>query len=458
MNENKKTITIGGVALCLALLALIMSPRTVTPDAFFDQGEVFFPEFTDPNEATSLEVVSYNEEIGSPILFKVMFTKGTWKIPSHYDYPADGKDRLAKTAAGVIGIKKDDYRTDNLADHKACGVIGPLDDSATSLTGRGQRVTIKNANDKILADIIVGNTIENRPGFRFVRLPDQKRVYAVRIDIDISTNFSDWIESDLMQVQQNKINKVVLQDYSINERTLQIIQKDIVTLTKDGNNWSANKMRSAEEIDRTKMNSFLGALDNLSIVGIRPKPAGLSSALSNVNANMRISQNDAKSLQSKGYFFTGDRSLRSNEGEIQVLTDDGIYYTLRFGEIVYGTGAAVSAGSGGEELTEGTGENRYLFISSSFVEDQFPEPPKPADVSFESKPDSLWSNSDRENKDLKEEHDTWVEKIENGTALSLELNQRFAQWYYVISSDIFDKLDLSRNNFIKEKEKTSSDI
>ena len=173
---------------------------------------------------------------------------------------------------------------------------------------------------------------------------------------------------------------------------------------------------------------------------------------------MRIGQNDAKSLQSKGYFFTGDGNLRSNEGEIQVLTDDGIYYTLRFGEIVYGTGAAVSAGSGGEEMTEGTGENRYLFISSSFVEDQFPEPPKPADVSFESKPDSLWSNSDRENNTLMEEHDTWVEKIEIGTTLSLELNQRFAQWYYVISSDIFDKLDLSRNDFIKEKEKTSSDI
>ena len=457
MNENKKTITIGGVALVLALLALITSPRSVTPDAFFDQGEVIFPEFTDPNEATSLEVIGYNEETGSPIPFKVMFTQGIWTIPSHYDYPADGKDRLAKTAAGVIGIRKDDFRTDNLSDHIACGVIDPLDDSATSLTGRGQRVTIKNANDKILADIIVGNEIENRPGFRFVRLPAQKRVYAVRMDIDISTKFSDWIESDMMKVQQSKINKIVVQDYSINEQTRQIVRNDVVTLTKDENKWLPDKMDSTQEIDMTKMNSFLRALDNLSIVGVRPKPAGLSAVLSNTQGNIRINQNDAQSLQSKGYFFASDGSLRSNEGEIQVQTDDGIYYTLRFGEVVYGTGVAISAGSSGDEMKEGTGENRYLFISSSFIEDQFSEPPKPADLSFESIPDSLWSDSDRENKNRKDEHDIWVDKIKKGAELSQELNQRFAQWYYVISSDIFDNLDLSRSDFFKEKESTSSD-
>ena len=55
MNENKKTVIISGVGLFFALLALIMSPRTVTPDAFFDQGEVFFTEFTDPNEAKPVQ-------------------------------------------------------------------------------------------------------------------------------------------------------------------------------------------------------------------------------------------------------------------------------------------------------------------------------------------------------------------------------------------------------------------
>ena len=71
---------------------------------------------------------------------------GIWTIPSHRDYPADGMDRLSKTAAGVIGIKKDEFRSDNPTDHEALGVIGPLDEIETSLKGRGQRVTIKGKN------------------------------------------------------------------------------------------------------------------------------------------------------------------------------------------------------------------------------------------------------------------------------------------------------------------------
>jgi len=99
MNEKKKTMIYAGVAVALVLLAIITAPRKIKPDAFFDQGEPFFPEFTDPNTAVSLEVVDFNEETGSAVPFKVTFKGNNWTIPSHYDYPADGKDQLAKTAA-----------------------------------------------------------------------------------------------------------------------------------------------------------------------------------------------------------------------------------------------------------------------------------------------------------------------------------------------------------------------
>ena len=60
MNETKKTMIFGAVALALLLLAFVTTPSKVTPDAFLDQGEAFFPDFQDPNSATSLEVISYN--------------------------------------------------------------------------------------------------------------------------------------------------------------------------------------------------------------------------------------------------------------------------------------------------------------------------------------------------------------------------------------------------------------
>ena len=139
--ETKKTLIFAGVAIVLSLLAVVTAPRRITPNAFLDQGELFFPEFNDPNEARTLEVIGFNEETGAAAPFKVTFKNGRWTIPSHHDHPADGADRLAQTAAGVIGIKKDDFRTDNAADPEACGVVDPLDDAATSFKGRGQRVT-----------------------------------------------------------------------------------------------------------------------------------------------------------------------------------------------------------------------------------------------------------------------------------------------------------------------------
>ncbi|MFQ6113655.1 MAG: DUF4340 domain-containing protein, partial [bacterium] len=426
MNETQKTMIFGGVAIFLVLLAFITTPRRRTPDAFFDIGEPFFPEFTDPNVATTLEVIEFDEETGSAKPFKVTFKDGKWTIPSHHDYPADGKDRLAKTAAGVIGIIKDDFRTDNVADHEACGVIDPLDETVATLKGRGKRVTIKGDNDKILADFIIGKKIPDRENFRFVRVPGQKRVYAVRMNIDISTKFSDWIEADLLQVEKDNITQVKIKDYSIDEFTRMVNQRDVLVLDKAGDEWTANRMSSDQEVDQTKMKDLLKALDELTIVGVRPKPGGLSQSLTKVSKGVTITQSDLLSLQSKGYYFSRSGELLSNEGELQARTKDGVTYTLRFGEIVYGTGEAVSAGTESSEAEKsGPGENRYLFITTEFDPGQFKEPKKPRNTEFMNKPDSLWTDADRRNKEMQDAHDEWQKKIDKGEKRSAALNARF---------------------------------
>ncbi len=457
MNETKKTLIFGGVAIVLALFAFFTNlPKSSTPEAYFDKGELFFPDFTDPNVATTLEVIDYDDETGSAVPFKVTFKQGIWTIPSHHDYPADGKDRLAKTAGGVIQIKKDDFRSDNVADHEAFSVIDPLDETSASLKGRGQRVTIKGQNEQMLADFIIGEKIEGHDKFRFVRIPEQKRVYTARMDIDISTKFSDWIEADLMQVNKDDIKQVVIKDYSINERTRAVNQRDELVLNKKDNDWNAIKMSAEQEIDKTKMTDLVTAVDELSIVGVRPKPEGLTQSLTTISDGISITQEAVLSLQGKGYYFTRDGQLLSNEGELQTRTKDGVVYTLRFGEIVYGSGLAVTAGAESNDTEEkDTGENRYLFITTEFKADEFIEPVKPKNTDFQTKPDSVWTDTDKQNKELQDTHDEWQKKIDKGLKLSNDLNTRFAKWYYVISSSSFDKLHLKRSDLIKTKEKDS---
>jgi hypothetical protein len=254
-------------------------------------------------------------------------------------------------------------------------------------------------------------------------------------------------------VDRDNITSVILKDYSINERFRTVDQRDTLVLTKKDDDWSANKLSSRQEVDTVKMNDLLRAIDELSIVGVRPKPEGLSQDLKRAEGSVPISQANLLSLQGKGYYFTRDGNLLSNEGELEVLTSGGLRYVLRFGEVLYGTGDAITAGSDSSDQEEsGPGENRYLFITAAFDNSLLPEPPKPADTGFLNKPEEELSDADKKNKEMQEAHDGWEEKTSEGEKLAEDLNARFADWYYVISSDAFDKINLTRQDLVKRKD------
>ena len=347
MDETRKTLAFVAAAALVTIVAFLAAPGDPTPEAFSDRGEVFFPDFSDPNDAASLEVIDFDEETGRIDAFNVVFKGTRWRIPSHHNYAADDKDRLARTAAGLIEVRKDDVVAEVAADHESLGVVDPLDESVASLAGRGKRVTVKDGNENLLADLIIGKNVPGREGrFRYLRVPGQKRTYAARFDVDVSSRFGDWIEKDLLELDLDRIEQVTLKDYSIDESTRILDQRDTIVLTRGDPDWTANRMRSGQKVDGVKMEDLLKALDELTIVGVRPKPAGLSRSLEDNDEGISLNREGLVSLQEKGYYFTRDGQLVSNEGEAQVRSKDGVVYTLRFGEIVYGAGEAVTARDG----------------------------------------------------------------------------------------------------------------
>src|SRR3954471_17912328 len=182
MNKELKT-TLGFVAVALLLTGAAffrLPDRSGADKAFDDQGQKFFPQFDDPFACTDLEVVEFDPATATARQFKVMFKNGKWVIPSHHNYPADAKDRLSKTASGVIDLSKDTIRSDRAEDQEALGVLDPLDLKAP-LKGRGKRVTLRDKSEKVLADFIIGNEVKDRPGQRYVRVPGQKRTYGVNV-------------------------------------------------------------------------------------------------------------------------------------------------------------------------------------------------------------------------------------------------------------------------------------
>ncbi|MEY3457485.1 MAG: hypothetical protein RL215_642, partial [Planctomycetota bacterium] len=109
MNSNNRTAVFVSVAAASLLLAVAVhyAGRPSTAEGFSDVGQEFFPDFRDPLKASELSVVRYDAENREPLSFSVRKNdKGVWTIPSHHDYPAEAEERLARTAASMIGIRK----------------------------------------------------------------------------------------------------------------------------------------------------------------------------------------------------------------------------------------------------------------------------------------------------------------------------------------------------------------
>lgn len=454
MTELEKTTAFGGAAILAAAVAFGTAPSRSAPDAFFDVGETFFPEFTDSAAATSLEVVEFDEDTAAAAVFRVTNRNGLWTIPSHHDYPADGEERLAETAAGMIAVTKDDFRSDSVTDHEAFGVIDPLDDSVGTLRGRGRRVTFKGASEEVLADLIIGNRVEGRPGLNFVRVPDQNRVYAARTDIGISTDFSDWIETNLLGVERDDVKRVELNEYEIDERNGSVRRRgEFIVDRVEDDVWAGSAVPDGKEVDYVQMNLLVGGLMGIEIVGVRPKPEGLSGNLRQAFEERTITNADLQTMQARGFYPTQDGEMLSNEGELKVRTDLGVLYTLRFGEILYGSGNAVAIGDETSDDEEaGGGENRYVLINAEFDAAALPEPERPANRDFENKAESAWTDADRENRGRADLHAQWERRTADGRARAEELATRFARWYYVISAGSYNRVHKSRDDLLKDVE------
>jgi len=260
----------------------------------------------------------------------------------------------------------------------------------------------------------------------------------------------------------------------------------------DGEKWVPVKMAETEELDTGTLDAMKTALDELKIVDVNPKPAGLSADLKAAKSFLDNRQAVA-SLMLRGFFLArlADQvQLVSNEGEIRVLMKDGVEYVLRFGEIA-GSGASKKPdekkeGANGkpeddkEDESETAGVNRFIFVTTEFNPDVIEKPkfeplpeekpePKPGaepeakpgaekpEAKPEAKPeekkqDALKAERDRIEKEKKRKQEEYDEKIEKGKKHVKELNDRFADWYYIIPDDVYRKIHLGRKDIVKKKE------
>jgi hypothetical protein len=502
MSERNKTLIYLAVTALLMLAAFLATrPRSLAPETFDDQGQAFFADFTDPLAATSLEVDDWDDTLNTARRFKVEFKDGAWTIPSHSGYPADARDRLARTAGGIIALRKDTIRSDRPEDHKDLGVLDPLDPKLTSGEGVGKRITLRDKAGNPLADFILGKEIPGRTGQRFVRKPDQNRVYGVAIKSEPSSRFADWIEPGLLKLEASSIRTVLFDNHRVDPERQTIEYGEVFELErKDASSpWTLRSPRDRapipippnQELDTAKVSDLTFALSDLKIVGVRPKPPGLSAELTAMGEGqgqgMKLDRAAVNSLATRGFYLVKGELL-SNLGEVDVTTQDGIVYQLRFGEITFAQGDALSAGSKeedepakqeGAEKKEnekdqtaakdsaskdqnaaGPVESRFLFVTATFRPELIPKPAErtPGEIPddpFQRTPAEREAREKADKEKAEREQAEYNQKIEAGKTKAAELARRFAPWYYVVPGDAYRKIVLDRQAFLRAKAATN---
>lgn len=534
---------VGAAAIALAITGAIeMFSRPAAIEEYGKIGQQFYPSFVDPTLAKSLEVSVFDQEKVRPVEFRVeQQENGRWVIPSHHDYPSDAEEQLAKTASSIIGITRGAMVTRWEADHIRYGVVNPRQESLNvgDVEGVGERITLRKDDGSVLADFIVGNEVDGEAGQFYVRHPEEDDVYMAKLDINLSTKFSDWIDTDLFAFNNGDILRLRINDYSFNELNGSLTKGDSMELARSkawGEDWALDSLNEeTEELEKTAISDTLSAIADLEVLGVRPKQKGLTPELQ-LDRQAITSQQSVTRLQQdlleRGFLLQpGDEpeslKLIAREGELFAGTEDGLSYSMYFGRVFTGTEEELEIGfaessedkstGGGDDEKQGEtkkeGEEnsgtdsedespsgqpgRYLFVRVDFdktllgEEQGAPiEPQKPArltelEAAEKESPSEEESAKDGEEGGEKEgeekeeseieklrrefseaqstykedtrKFDEYQEKVKKGKEKAEELNRRFAEWYYVIPGESYDKLKLNRAGLVKAKEKTEEE-
>ncbi len=369
-------------------------------------------------DVSELAVIAWSPEKQSGHTFQVVYKDGSWVIPSHYDYPADAGEQVGKTAGSVLGVSFERFITDDKDRYAELGVNDP---SAEGVDGRGKRVVLKNAQGEVLIDAVIGVQQEDNSANRYVREFKSSDVYTAAIDFQFSNNFSDWVNSDLVDVSLPDVAVIMKDDYRVDEKTMQVINRVATNFNKNIE-WESPSTPEGQEVNKETLQRVVNAISGLDLVGVRPF------------------HTNARWMRKHGIFMTQKGGIMGNEGQLIFGTKKGLRYHVFFGEIA--TDADMdnlpNPADYTDEKTEeantepSNGSNHYIAIFVQYDPEldaerlalvNAPTPVAPAEG----------EEPKTEGKKSIEDHE------KEGTEEAEQLNARYSKYFYVVeNSDYFD--------------------
>lgn len=412
MKQVKTTIILSAIAVVSLITAT--SLYYFAPDREDSQneliGEVFYPDFVDPLQAASLKLIVWDGENRETREFAVRKTTQKrlingqekeielWTIPSHNNYPVESSDRLRDTAESVLNVTRLSLASNSQEEHERLGVIDPQDEDAQLKESAevGDRIILQDDSGNTICDLIIGKAVDAEPrnevtaeeqetvgGARYyVRQPDQNETYIARLDLRISTEFSQWIDEDLLQVGDANVEKIQFLNYEVQDKLIEKFGGRVpvrqnfeeFVVEKENGVWTIDDLKSdTEQLDTLPLNSLTSDLSRLTILEVQPKPTYQDNETKILNPDLTVNAPEGMSrneqiqiqqqvLRPQGFIIGLEDenqvkpALLSTNGELKFATDDGIVYHLVFGYDVELTGEQLEFAAG-EESPDDSPEN-----------------------------------------------------------------------------------------------------
>jgi len=393
--EQARTLVYVGVTALLVLLTVIDPFSSSAKSPELESGGKFFPELTNLDQAKGLEVFEWDSKLSAYNAFKISFQDGVWTIPSKQGYPADAENKIGKIASALMALEKTKLRTSREEDHVRLGVVDPKSQTA-SVDGVGYRLRLLGSGDEVLADVVIGKKLEDVEGQRYVRRmtgedEGESRVYAAAFGVELDTDFSSWIDTDLLHLDVAQISSLTVDrmkleigiDPATGQRFGQLVEGKKSLISQAEYTWSVAGMGADHEANMTVIDKVTETLKELTIKNVLKRS---EAALNDVG------------------FFPLQEGYFSNEGQIRVDLKDGVTYILRFGN--------ASAATGDPQ--------RFLIVENELCQPIY--------------------------KALSAEAKKKAQQRVN------ELNARFSDWFYLISAKDFEALRPKHEDLSQKKE------
>lgn len=395
MSEMKTTGYFAAAAAVSLGLAWAFRPTAVRSEKDISderKGQAVFADFN-PEAAGSFRIVKFNEDLATLSQLELAKDANTevWNLPSADGYPADSAEQVSKAVAPLTDLIVLSTVSTDRSDHALYGVVEPKEDELdVSASGVGMLLRVGGPKGELLAELIVGKPVKDAEDQHYVRVRAEDAVYVVQLKTDAySTQFDKWIKPEILNVRSMDIAYVGLRDYEIRaiENGYGLVKNFDGDLEFKDNKWllqkfvdhkqqgspESNQPPEGQVLADAALNDLRNSVQNLKIVSVRRKPAGLAADLK-ADESLIKNAESTKSLQSQGFFPMESGDVYAFGGELVVGTKDGVRYVLRFGSS--SVSSAALEGEDKEKKEEGGSDavRRYMLVTAQLDESKFPAP------------------------------------------------------------------------------------